>query len=198
MTLLFDYASGERVEVLPDVERSGIEAVEWFAGNWPLLPAGGLGSLPSISPYEGVAFEHGVERWAEEPETARLRALRNFEAEMERYHGAVAFLDKIKRDSEDVEAGRSPTYGALYPRSATRNSSDYSDEVEMAEQRVEMRLRSARLALNAVAAFDATPPAMDAGIRETTMEQGPLDDRLVDQMDALRQRVYGSKDGDNE
>lgn len=175
VALMFDYATGESVEVLPGVERSGIEAVEWFAGNWPLLPAGGLGPLPSISPYEGEALEHGVEKWAEEPNVARLRALRNFEAEMERYHGAAAFLEKLERDYEDVEAGRSPSYRVLYPRNTDRTSSDYAEEIEMARQRVEMRLRSARLALNTVSIFDSTPPAMDSGIRQDTVDHSRKD-----------------------
>lgn len=194
VALLFDYVSGEKVEVLPGVERSGIEAVEWFAGNWPILPAGGLGPLPSISPYEGEAFDHGTDKWAEEPETARLRALRNFEAQMERYHGAVSFLDRVERDYEDVASGRPPRYGAVAASNAPRTPDDYREEVEIARQRVEMRLRDARLALSTVAIHDATPPAMDGGIRENTLTRGLVDDRIDEWLENLRERVYGSKD----
>ena len=154
VALLFDYVSGEKVEVLPGVERSGIEAVEWFAGNWPILPAGGdRGRLPPSAPTKGEAFDHGTDKWAEEPETARLAVPCGTSRRRARqpYHGAVSFLDRVERDYEDVASGRPPRYGAVAARNAPRTPDDYREEVEIARQRVEMRLRDARLALSTVA-----------------------------------------------
>lgn len=176
VALLFDYADGSRVEVLPDVERSGLEATEWFAGNWPILPSGGLGSLPSISPYEGEAFERRVDSWAEVREAAQLLALRHFEQSMERYHGDAGFLERVTQDLEDVEAGRPPRHGAASASRRPRSVDDYRQEVDIAEQRLDLSLRAARIALNVARANNAVPPALDTPLRRDTIERQGEDD----------------------
>lgn len=190
VALLFDYATGEQVEVLPGVERSGIEAVEWFAGNWPLLPAGGLGALPSVSPYEGVAFEQGVDRWSEELETARLLALRAFESAMESYHGAVSFMERVKRDYEDVVSGRPPRFGAASARNAPTTPDDYREEVEIAQQRVDMRLKDASRALQRCIIYGATPPGLEADLRNNPAEHG-MPEGPESWLDGLRRLAAG-------
>ncbi|UVI34999.1 helix-turn-helix domain-containing protein [Brevibacterium spongiae] len=198
IALLFDYATGKKFEVLPGVERSGIEGVEWFAGNWPLLPAGGLGALPSASPYEGEAFSQGADKWADEIETSRLLALRNFEAAMERYHGAVSFLEKVERDYEDVSFGRPPRYGAASARNAPRTPDDYREEVDIAQQRVDLRLRDAVQALRSAYIYGVIPPSIDAKIRRDTTEGGLFDERLEGWLEELKLQVFGNRENDDE
>lgn len=195
VTLLFDYADGSAVEVLPDVERTGIEAVEWFAGNWPMLPLEGLRTLPSISPYEGAAFEHNVEKWAEVPETAQLLSLRRFEQALEQYHGAAAFRARVEQDLEDVEAGRPPRFGAVSASRAPRTVDEYRDEVEIAEQREALRLIDARRALTVARATGAHPPYLDAEIRRDAA-QATSKDELHEQIDrAMKANTDGGDDG---
>lgn len=102
----------DSLEVLPQVERKGIEVVEWISGNWPLLPERGLRDFGTL--HRWLSRDTANRKLLEEF-VGDLDAIRSLYRSEEQYALGLELLAETDAALEDLERGETPVHALFDP-----------------------------------------------------------------------------------